>query len=299
MKDVLNDLTGQKFGRLTVVQRAEDRIRPNGKHRVQWLCKCDCGNYSVVDPSSLHSGNTSSCGCLKKEMRGEKHWNFTDLTGMTFGRLTVVSKSDKIVNYGVAWNCKCECGKETVVTTHALKSGGTQSCGCGRGGQIKHGKSKTRLYGVWCGMIRRCEETTNPAYRWYGAKGVKVCEEWRRDFQKFFDWSMENGYDENAPRGICTLDRINPYGNYEPNNCRWADWDTQVNNRRDFDPADHPFAKKVIRLDDMKIYDSIQEAANDVGVCRSRITAACQKIQNTSGGYHWAFYNVGDATDEH
>ena len=63
------DLTGQKFGRLSVISRAEDYVYPNGKHRVQWLCKCECGNTSIVLATNLKKGNSKSCGCLNDELR--------------------------------------------------------------------------------------------------------------------------------------------------------------------------------------------------------------------------------------
>lgn len=80
-------------------------------------------------------------------------------------------------------------------------------------------------------MKRRCENSNHKDYKWYGAKGITVCEEWH-NYPAFKQWAVENGYDENAPKGKCTIDRINPYGNYEPNNCRWVDMKTQNSNKR-------------------------------------------------------------------
>lgn len=80
-------------------------------------------------------------------------------------------------------------------------------------------------------MKKRCENTNHKDYKYYGALGVAVCDEWH-DYTKFKAWAMENGYDENAPRGSCTIDRINPCGNYEPSNCRWVGMDVQAKNKR-------------------------------------------------------------------
>lgn len=85
--------------------------------------------------------------------------------------------------------------------------------------------SHHRIYMIWFDMKRRCNQKHNKSYDSYGGKGIKVCEEWL-DFQKFFDWSMANGYDDKL-----SIDRIDFDGDYEPNNCRWADIYVQANNR--------------------------------------------------------------------
>lgn len=89
---------------------------------------------------------------------------------------------------------------------------------------------KTRLYAVWLSMKQRCENPNSTQYRNYGARGIRVCDEWH-SFENFKKWAYENGYDDLAPRGQCTIDRINVYGNYEPSNCRWANAKQQSNNK--------------------------------------------------------------------
>lgn len=91
----------------------------------------------------------------------------------------------------------------------------------------KHGQSGTKLYAIWVTMRQRCYNTNNKDFYNYGAKGIKVCDEWLKDFSEFYRWSMENGYVESL-----SIDRINPYGNYEPNNCRWATIQEQANNKK-------------------------------------------------------------------
>ena len=95
-----------------------------------------------------------------------------------------------------------------------------------------HHMTNTRLFNVWQNIKRRCYTKTNPSYKYYGACGVQICDEWRYSFQKFYDWAIKNGYDENAPKGQCTLDRIDTNGNYEPNNCRWVSMKVQNLNRK-------------------------------------------------------------------
>ena len=221
------DLTGQRFGKLMVVSRADDYIKPNGNKIIQWRCVCDCGNEVVVRGEYLRSGDTKSCGCLTSE----------NLVGMKFGRLTVMDReSPKSKKAKGLWVCKCECGNVIKVNTSDLKSGNTTSCGCKRKETLrqlrtKHGESNTRLYNVWSDMKKRCYNTKNVDYKNYGGRGITVCDEWM-DFQNFYDWAIANGYDETAPRGQCTIDRINVDGNYEPENCRWVDRYIQMNNKR-------------------------------------------------------------------
>lgn len=163
-----------------------------------------------------------------------------DLTGQRFGRLVAVKcvGSDKYKNK--LWLCKCDCGGEKITTATVLKRGTTRSCGCiaselwavnHLSQHTTHGYSKTRLYYVWRDIINRCENKNVDEYKWYGALGVKLCDEWH-DFAKFREWAMSSGYDPDAPRGKCTIDRINPYGNYEPSNCRWVSMSVQARNKR-------------------------------------------------------------------
>ena len=90
---------------------------------------------------------------------------------------------------------------------------------------MKHGKSKTRLYHVWCSMRGRCYRESDTNYKYYGKLGITVCDEWK-DFMSFYEWAISNGYQEGL-----TLDRINVNGNYEPSNCRWTTMTTQERNR--------------------------------------------------------------------
>lgn len=224
------DLTGQRFGRLTVIERAEDQVSDKGKHQTMWLCECDCGNKSIVRASHLTDGRIQSCGCYRYDAV------FNDLVGKRFGRLVVLERAEsKILSNGnikTMWLCRCDCGNTSVVRADSLMGGKTTSCGCYlRERQIKHGGYKDRLYHVWHNMKDRCERPKNTNYKNYGGRGIKVCDEWR-EYANFREWAYANGYDENAPFGDCTLDREDVNGNYEPSNCRWVDLKVQENNRR-------------------------------------------------------------------
>ena len=146
-----------------------------------------------------------------------------DLTGRVFGMLTVKKFAEKRgVHY--YWECVCSCGKETIVNGYNLRSGKTKSCGCLRATvtaevHTTHGDARlgkvTRLRRLWSGMKNRCNNANMASYKWYGAKGVKVCDEWC-DYAKFKAWALTNGYADNL-----SIDRIDPDGDYEPSNCRW------------------------------------------------------------------------------
>lgn len=125
------NLVGQRFGRLTVIEKAEDHIYPDGSHRPQYKCKCDCGQEVIVMSNSLKNLSTKSCGCLQRETVSKV--NTINLIGQKFGRLKVIAKSEKRNKKGqVLWECICDCGKHVKKTTSALTNNKTtlKSCGC-------------------------------------------------------------------------------------------------------------------------------------------------------------------------
>lgn len=112
------DLTGQRFGKWTVLSKSEDRM---------WLCQCECGTVRKVNGDNLRHGLTQSCGCYRDDRSRSR---FRDLTGQRFGSWTVIKKTNKRASGGVVWLCKCDCGTIREVYGSNLVSGKTKSCGC-------------------------------------------------------------------------------------------------------------------------------------------------------------------------
>lgn len=150
--------------------------------------------------------------------------------GKKFNHLTVI---EVIRNKGATkWRCKCDCGNEYIGDAKYIKYGNIKSCGCISKEIIKNSICHKKIYNVWGGMINRCYNPNSSNYKNYGGRGIIVCEEWRKSARNFIEWAYNNGYNETAQRGNCTIDRIDNNGNYEPSNCRWVDMKIQNSNKR-------------------------------------------------------------------
>lgn len=150
------------------------------------------------------------------------------MAGLKFGRLTVLEELlERNKDRRIIYRCLCECGKEANVSGKSLRNGSTISCGCAQVGKQKKSRCFRRhpLNRVYTGMKSRCYNSNHEGYRWYGDIGIKVCNRWLESFWNF----VEDMGDR--PEGQ-TLDRINTYGDYSPDNCKWSTPLEQANNRK-------------------------------------------------------------------
>lgn len=155
-----------------------------------------------------------------------------DLTGKTFGRLTVLSRAETSRTGQTRWNCRCSCGNTTVSHSTNLKSGTAHSCGCFTSERVtkmnyRHGGRYTPEYAALENAISRCSNPRHQAWKNYGGRGIGVCAEWVRSFSSFLDHIGLRPSEDHE------LDRKDNSRGYEPGNVRWTTRSTQAKNRRE------------------------------------------------------------------
>lgn len=208
------DVPVGRYGHLEVIETGLSE--PTGKRYA--LCRCDCNPNRIFKMGQIElRKGAKSCGCRGRVANGDR-----------FGRLVVIDNSLSNEKNEAMAKCRCDCGKIVEVSQHALKKGTTASCGCGKMDAITiHGESHSRLYRIWKGIHTRCDNDNLPCGKWYKDKGIGYVEEWK-DFVKFRDWAMVNGYSDDL-----TIDRIDGNKGYSPENCRWVSSKAQSNNKSD------------------------------------------------------------------
>lgn len=251
--------SGQQYERLTVIEHVGPK---------KWHCRCACGNEVVTCSSSLLKGYTRSCGCLKIE--SQRRCN-VDLKGKRFGRLLVIQEVDRANPNARQWECLCDCGNTHTVRQNNLQTGSVSSCGClqrehratvSRFGRTTHRLSSHPLFPTWRNMIQRCENPEDESFKNYGARGISVCQRWHQ---------IENFIADMGERPFlgAQVERKNNDGNYCPENCIWANRNTQARNKRNT-------RKIVFRNQERLLVELAEECSLPVSIVRSRIDR-----------YHW------------
>lgn len=152
--------------------------------------------------------------------------DFKNIQGQKFGYLTALFVDSSRKSDHTYWICQCDCGKTRSLQLHQLTSGKVTSCGCHNHGRVHISQEQKRIYNVYSSMIARCYNPKSISYKYYGNKGIYVCDEWKNSFQCFVQWAFSNGYNDSL-----SIDRIDNSRGYEPSNCRWIPLSSQQENR--------------------------------------------------------------------
>lgn len=212
------NLKGKKLGYCTIINLSEDKFDSNKTTKL-WECQCECGAIFYLSARIINQyikNNTKvSCGC-------HQYKNYIKKTFGDFLVLEQIEKYSKTRNR--LWKCQCiKCGKIIQRNSRQLEMN-LNKC---EKELLKNALLKKEILRVFNSMKSRCYNLKNKSYKNYGGRGITICDEWLENSAKFVEWSLKNGYKKEL-----SIDRIDVNGNYEPSNCRWVDWETQCNNKR-------------------------------------------------------------------
>lgn len=216
----ISDMVGKKFYKLYIHKRTD-----GNNYNVDVSCDCNPDKIYSTNGYGILNGKTKSCGCNSE---------INEMIGRKFHRLFIHDRSKNKSGYAIV-SCDCNPDYKYETCVYAIRDGRTKSCGCLKSentvirnseGAI-HNLSGTKIYDIWKQMIYRCERSNCKDYKYYGGKGISVCEEWK-DVTIFANWAYLNGYVENANLSI---DRINSKKGYNPKNCEWIPFSDNISKR--------------------------------------------------------------------
>ena len=209
--------------------------------------------------------------------------NFKDLSNQRFGYLVVQKLDYNPNNKSAKWLCKCDCGNYATVRGADLKTGHTSSCGCKKHepSHVVHYKQGTRIYNIWKSMKNRCYNKNERNFKNYGGRNINVCNEWKNNFQSFYDWSIQHGYSDNL-----TIDRIDVNGNYEPSNCRWITMSEQSINKTNTVYIEINGISKPL-----KEWTGIKEIKQSGFFNKNAVLNCCYGLSITHKGFVWRYKN--------
>lgn len=207
----IEDLIGKKYGSRTVIGKSDK----DG----YILCRCDCGAENTIKLTYLKSIKKYT-GCPKCSNKDKnKKYYIEDYVGKKYGKWTIIGDGGKRKCGARMFLCQCECGRQCKVEINKIldnESRGCKFCCCGAHLK-KHGLCKTKIYQKWEDIKKLCNCPTSKNYKYFGAKGIKVCDEWNNSFESFYEWVGKTRSDESL-----ILDRIDRNGDFSPENCIWV-----------------------------------------------------------------------------
>jgi hypothetical protein len=203
LEDVM-DIVGKMFGKWTVLCF----VGRDAKSNKIYKCRCDCGIEKEQRSQTLINGESLQC----KECRMSDFNKVEDIIGRRFGSWSVVGRTKNEQRNEWYYSCVCDCGTERYISGSSLKSSRTVQCHRCR--CRTHGMSSTSTFKIWSGILRRCFNKNFKAYKYYGGRGITICDRWLK-FENFLE-------DMGIRPDRLQIDRINNDGNYEPGNCRWV-----------------------------------------------------------------------------
>jgi len=219
------DITGERYGALVALY--DTNTKKNGTSI--WMFRCDCGKTKMLPLNHVRYGEIKTCGCRigLKHSKRKQRIKVND----TFGNLTVIEILGQENNKGhYLSKVKCTCGNIFITRDSFLITGKRIKCReCSKKDTqfYKHGLTNTSLFSVWQDMRARCYNSNDKSFHNYGGRGIAICDEWKNNFQAFYDWAMSHGY----KKGLW-IERKNVNGNYEPNNCSWETQKKQARNKQ-------------------------------------------------------------------